>query len=199
MNDWPLPLDVSRETLDQLRAYHALLLKWTQKINLISRATMPDAWERHVVDSAQIAPLIGQNLETITDVGSGGGMPGVILSILRPDLRVTLVDSDQRKAQFLRQCVRELSLNAEVKAARIEDLPRSHPDLLTARALAPLDVLLGFALHLGAERAVFLKGAQASAEIEAAQSDYTFTLRTKPSITNPEATLIELSEIAHAR
>ena len=96
-----LGIDVSRETGDRLEALVSTLERWQKAINLVGEATMGDVWRRHVLDSAQLQPLIPDRAKTLTDLGSGAGFPGLVVAALRPDLAVTLIESDARKAAFL--------------------------------------------------------------------------------------------------
>lgn len=190
--------DVSRETLDKLDAYAALLRKWTTKINLISKSTKHDLESRHIWDSAQIyQPTDG----TWVDLGSGGGLPGVVISILAQgegaDVNMVLVESDQRKSVFLRTCVRELSLACTVVSERIAEIEPAHADVLSARALADLDGLLAMAdVHLSpVGRCLFMKGVTWRDEVLAAQENWTFSYDATPSKTHPEAVILEIKEI----
>ena len=196
-------LDVSRETIDRLRALEALTAKWTERINLISRATRGDIWTRHIIDSAQIFPLAPAAARHWVDLGSGGGFPGLVLACLLADRdggRITLVESDQRKCAFLRTAVRDLTLPATVLSQRIEEAPPTGADVLTARALAPLTDLLPFAeRHLAPEgTALFPKGRTADREIDVARTGWTFDCTAIPSITDPSATVLCLERIARA-
>ena len=134
-------LNVSRETIARLAEYLAILVKWQAKINLISSKTLPDAWRRHILDSAQLTSFLPTTASHILDIGSGAGFPGLVLSIVTPH-RVTLVESDQRKAIFLRTVIRELNLTADVINERIETVAPVGASIVTARALAPLQRLL---------------------------------------------------------
>jgi 16S rRNA (guanine527-N7)-methyltransferase len=129
---------VSRETLARLEAYAALLLAWNRRVNLVGRGTEEDLWRRHMLDSAQLHPLIPAGARTLVDLGSGAGFPGLVLAILGGP-HVHLVESDQRKAVFLREAARVTGAAAMVHAIRIEAAPPLAADIVTARALAPLD------------------------------------------------------------
>lgn len=196
-------LDVSRETIDRLRALEALTAKWTERINLISRTTRDDIWTRHIIDSVQIFPLAPAAARHWVDLGSGGGFPGLVLACLLADRdsgRITLIESDQRKCAFLRTAVRDLTLPATILARRIEEVPPTGADVLTARALAPLIDLLPFAeRHLTPMGvAVFPKGRNAEREIDTARTRWAFDCTAIPSITDPSATLLRLERIARA-
>lgn len=133
--------DVSRETLERLKIYADLLREWQQRMNLIGRSTLDDAWHRHFFDSAQLFPLLPPQGRVLVDLGSGAGFPGLVLSLMGvPETH--LVDSDQRKAAFLREVVKETDAAVQVHAKRAESLKGLKADMVTARALAPLHRLL---------------------------------------------------------
>lgn len=197
----PEDLNVSRETFDKLRSFADLVQKWTKKINLISKQSVPEVWERHIVDSAQLyelAPPVGKWV----DLGSGGGFPGIVVCILAQgvgaDQTFTLVESDQRKSTFLRTAVRELGLDAQVLTQRIEELDSLQADIISARALADLDMLLGFSeIHLiQTGMALFPKGAQWQKEHELAQIRWSYDCVATTSKTNPEAAILKIKDIS---
>ncbi|WP_299281496.1 16S rRNA (guanine(527)-N(7))-methyltransferase RsmG [uncultured Tateyamaria sp.] len=195
--DW-FAHDVSRETLDRLEAYAALLLKWTGNINLIAKSTRSEVEDRHIWDSAQTHyPAEGKWL----DIGSGGGLPGVVVAILakeqNDDIAMTMVESDHRKATFLRTCARELDLGFTVIADRVERVAEQSADTVSARALADLDSLLSLSTpHLASDGVcVFMKGARWREEIEAASTNWRFSYDAKPSNTNPEAAILTIRDI----
>ncbi|WP_284165253.1 16S rRNA (guanine(527)-N(7))-methyltransferase RsmG [Frigidibacter sp. SD6-1] len=196
--------DVSRETSERLQAFQALVRKWNSAINLVSRSSLDQIWERHIVDSAQIFVLSDQKSGLWADLGSGGGFPGLIVAILAaeraPDLRVALVESDQRKAAFLATAVRALGLQAAVHAARIESLPALDADILSARALAPLTDLLAHAeRHLAPPgTALFPKGANHAAELRQALESWRFSYQTHASATDPDAVIYSIRGLSRA-
>lgn len=192
--------NVSRETMAKLEIYHALLLKWQRAVNLVGPGTIPAAWERHFADSAQLLELISVGAKILADLGSGAGFPGMVLAIMRPELEVHLVESDEKKAQFLRTVSRETQVPVTVHNARIEDVyPALTPDVITARALADLGRLLdyaqGWATENPALEMVFLKGEKAQDEIEAARGKYNFDLEAHPSATDPKARLLKICSL----
>lgn len=195
-------LDVSRETFDRLERLVALLKKWNPAINLVARSTLDDVWQRHIVDSAQIFGLAPTGATHWADLGSGGGFPGLVIAILasqlRPDLRVTLVESDKRKAAFLRTAAQELGVEAKVIASRIEEVPPLRADVLSARALASLTVLLGFAERhlLPSGTALFPKGARHAQEVSEALAMWRFDVQNIPSLTDPEAVILQIRGLA---
>jgi 16S rRNA (guanine527-N7)-methyltransferase len=202
--DFTEGLDVSRETSERLERYADLVKRWNPKINLVSRASLDQLWTRHIIDSAQLFALRPTDARHWADLGSGGGFPGLVIAALAaeaaPDLRVTLVESDSRKAAFLATAARELGLTVTVKPERIEALAPLGADVLSARALAPLDTLLGYASrHLApAGRALFPKGARAEEEIAAARKHWAFDLHRHPSKTAADGAILEIGAIAHA-
>lgn len=194
---------VSHETLAKLRQYHALLLKWQEKINLISPNTIPDSWERHFVDSVQLAPLVSGATKTLYDLGSGAGFAGLVLAIMRPEIAITLIESDAKKCAFLSTVSRETGVPIAVRNERIEVataiLPP--PDMVTARALASLTDLFTYVWPWAEKRAdmrlIFPKGNQAQAEIEAAKTaGWAFEAALIPSKTDPSAQILAVTNLA---
>lgn len=192
---------VPRETLDKLRQYEALLVKWQKAINLVGPATLPDAWERHFIDSLQLTPLIPESSKTLYDLGSGAGFPGLVLAMARPELAVTMIESDERKGAFLTAVSHETKTPVTVLSARIEkavaDLPA--PDVVTARALAALPDLLTYILPWALANpgltCIFPKGQLAADELVAARKDWNFKVEQVSSITDPKATILILTKI----
>lgn len=189
-------LNVSRETSDRLSRYVGLVEKWTPRINLVSRASVPHILDRHILDSAQIFTMAPPAVRHWADLGSGGGFPGLVVAILcaelSPDTQVTLVESDVRKAVFLQTVIRDLQLSATVRTERIEALAPMSADVLSARALAPLPQLLDFCLrHLEPDgTGIFPKGAQAEQEVADARKTHRFHLDRRPSMTDPSASVL---------
>ena len=132
---------VSRETLDRLQAYVALLTAWNRRINLVGANTIGDVWRRHILDSAQLMPLLPDGTRVVVDVGSGAGLPGLVLAMLGvPDMH--LVESDQRKAAFLREAQRVTGTAVTIHSQRAERMAPIAADAIVARAVAPVDNLL---------------------------------------------------------
>lgn len=198
-------VSVSRETMANLQAFSDLVRRWTPAINLVGKATLPDLWDRHIVDSAQIFTLRPPAARTWADLGSGGGFPGLVIAILArdcsPELRVTLVEADLRKATFLRQAAQSLGLEVDVRSQRIETLPSLKADVVSARALAPLAELLSYADRLLAKDglAVFPKGARHADELAAARREWDFDVDTRPSLSEGEAAILVIRNIHRAR
>jgi len=186
-------LNVSRETLEKFSHYLALLEKWQKKINLVSHRTMQMAWQRHILDCGQLASYIPDGAKTILDVGSGAGFPGLVLAIMT-DCSVDLVESDQRKAVFMTTVIRELGLTAKVHNSRIESLPKLMPDVITARALAPLYKLLKLIdkhFHPACV-CLFLKGVSVEQELTNLGSYPTMKSVTYPSLSDADGAVLKL-------
>lgn len=195
------PRDVSRETLERLTAFEAILRKWNPAINLVARSTIDEIWRRHFHDSIQVFDLAPVGARHWVDFGSGGGFPGLVVAILaadeRPDLKVTLVESDQRKAAFLSAASRELGVNTTVLAERVENVAPLQADVVSARALAPLGELLDMAeRHLNADGiALFPKGASYESELARALEKWAFTDHKVASVTDPHAVVLSIGGI----
>ncbi len=192
----PLP-DVSRETSERLEVFADLLLRWNARINLISRADVPNLRSRHIADSVQLAGLMPTDVQRAIDLGSGAGFPGLVLAIVT-GVTFDLVESDQRKAAFLREAIRATGARAQVHAARIEMVKLAPAALVTARALAPLAALLGLAVPLLEKNGVclFPKGENAEQEIVEAESAWTMRIERHISRTDRSGVILRLSEVA---
>ncbi len=192
---------VSREAEELLKAYAGLIRKWNPAINLVAPGTLTDLERRHIQDSAQLYELARPQEGSWIDLGSGGGLPGIVVAILARDLplTVTLVESDRRKSAFLQTCRRELNLSSlVVKSARIETLPESRFRFASARALASLQNLLPMLVAQLASNgeAWLLKGRSWKQEVEAAKAEFSFDLESFQSTTDPDSVVIKLRNIA---
>jgi 16S rRNA (guanine527-N7)-methyltransferase len=188
---------VSRETLGRLETYLALLRHWQKAINLVGPATLADPWRRHFWDSAQLLPHIPTRARSLLDVGSGAGFPGLVLAILGAP-GVTLVESDGRKAAFLREAARATGAPVDIRAERIERLRAPiAPDAITARGVASLDLLLDrIKLYITPNTVcLFPKGRQADREIAAARRRWRMTVIKIPSATDPSGVILRLEDI----
>jgi 16S rRNA (guanine527-N7)-methyltransferase len=194
-------LDVSRETAERLADYATLLRAWNPSINLVSKQTLADLESRHFADSVQLLELAPPQAATWADLGSGGGFPGLVIAIVaaetRPALRVSLVESDQRKAVFLRTVAQRTGVAVDVLAQRIEAIPSLGTDVLSARALAPLTILLDHASrHLAPSgTALFPKGANWRGEVDEALERWRFRCEKLPSVTSPDGAVLRIGEI----
>jgi 16S rRNA (guanine527-N7)-methyltransferase len=191
---------VSRETLDRLRAYADLLVKWQLRINLVGPDTVPNLWQRHFLDSAQVFPILPQPIHRLVDMGCGAGFPGLVLAVMGvPD--VHLIESDARKCAFLREAARITGTQVTVHNARIEAVAPLGADVVTARALAPLDKLLNWAeRHLLPQgHCVFLKGKGGEDELTTASKEWNITFEQVRSQTDPSGTILHLKEVRRGR
>jgi 16S rRNA (guanine527-N7)-methyltransferase len=195
---------VSRETTDKFETYAALLKQWQKAVQLVAPSTLDAVWSRHFADSAQLMRFAPPRVSRWADLGSGAGFPGLVIALLahdpaflRPGLRVTLVESDSRKAAFLREVARQTgAAPVDILGTRIE-LPSTRDkvgtvEVISARALAPLTDLFRLALPFWqpATLGLFLKGRDAENEVEAARSFWSFKLELKPSMTDPAARIV---------
>jgi 16S rRNA (guanine527-N7)-methyltransferase len=198
-----LGMDVSRETEDRLDALVQELVRWQKAINLVGKTTLQDVWGRHILDSAQLKGLIPEAARTLTDFGSGGGFPGLVVAVLRPDLDVTLIESDARKAAFLEAAIRRLApvRPPKVVVGRIEDVASTNADVITARALAPLSQLLVWAGRHRSDTAIclFHKGKGWQAELTEAMKDWDIPLQSFSSVTDRDAVILRIGPYTHRR
>ena len=190
---------ISRETINRLEAFVALLLRWNRTVNLVSRRDEGAVWHRHIIDSLQLAPLIRPGHPRAIDLGSGAGFPGLVVA-LATGIHFDLVEADQRKAAFLREALRVTGAPATIHALRAEaaDLPPA--SLITARALAPLPALLPLAMRFltPSGECLFSKGADADAELTAASRSWHMLVERLPSRTSRSALILRISEIRRA-
>lgn len=196
-----LKVDVSRETFERLECYVALIEKWNPRINLVSKSSLTEVWNRHIWDSAQLIDIPFEGTHW-ADFGSGGGLPAIVLAIfakeIHPEMKFTMVESDQRKCVFLRTAVRELGLKADVYAERIEKLGPLGANVISARALTDLKGLLSFGERHCAENgvALFPKGETWEKEVDLAREFWSFECEEFKSFTNPNAAILKIKEIA---
>lgn len=189
---------VSRETLDRLEAYRELLLKWSNRINLVGPATLEHFWARHALDSAQLLPLAGPNNRTWLDMGTGAGFPGLVIAAMireQPSALVVLVEPNAKRCAFLREAARILSAPVEIHCGKIENLSHGTVDVVTARAFTALDRLLTLSEPFCAPstKRLFLKGAEVRAEIDKASTNWTFQSRLHPSLSDPRGCVLEIN------
>ncbi len=186
--------DVPRETLAR---FAALLRRWNRTVNLVSAKDEPLLWDRHIGDSLQLIPLMVPRPSRAIDLGSGAGFPGLILAIAT-GVPFDLIEADKRKAAFLREAARITEAPVEVHAARIEATRIAPAPLITARALAPLPRLLSLAAPLLAPggSCLFLKGANAQAELTHAATQWHMQVQRVPSRTTPGACILRISHLS---
>jgi 16S rRNA (guanine527-N7)-methyltransferase len=195
---------VSRESVASMRIYHDLLLKWQKALNLVSSGSVSEAWERHFIDSLQVLSLVPDDVRSLVDLGSGGGFPGMVLAIARSNLDVHLVDSDQRKVQFLKTVSRETSAPVSVYAERVEKITENLVvDLVTARGFAPLIKIFEWTQNLAEAqpelRYLLLKGARVEEEIVEAQAQFSFDVERYSSITSADSFILLISNVRKLR
>lgn len=194
-------LRVSRETQERLEHFISLFRKWATTINLVASSTLQDLWRRHILDSAQIFQL-NPGPKHWVDLGSGGGFPGIVTAILLAESgagHVDLIESNQKKAAFLRVCLRECSARGAVHPIRIEEAHKTVPscDSVSARALAELDVLLDYSCEW-AERNpnlhLFLhKGRDYQTELKKARGRWDFDLIEHESVVERDSVILDIS------
>ncbi|SDX37495.1 16S rRNA (guanine(527)-N(7))-methyltransferase RsmG [Paracoccus sanguinis] len=189
-------MSASREA--RLATYASLIRKWNPAINLVAPATLANLEERHLADSAQLADLAPADGDWL-DIGSGGGLPGLVVAICHPERPTRLVESDRRKVAFLHSAIRTLDLpQCEAVAARIETLAPANARHLSARALAPLSRLVPYLdrhLALGGT-GWLMKGRNWQAELEAAGPLPNYRVIAHPSVTDPEAAILQLDRLS---
>lgn len=193
-------LGIDDETLGRLADYLALLGRWQRRINLVGPSTLADPWRRHILDCGQLKPLIPPGAADLFDLGSGAGLPGLVLAILGVG-GVTLVDSDQRKCAFLREAARLTAAPVRILNQRIEGLAPAVADIVTARALKPLAALLPLAAPLlrPGGRLLLLKGAGLDAELTAVRAAWTMRVDRRPSLSDPAGVIVQLTDIEARR
>jgi 16S rRNA (guanine527-N7)-methyltransferase len=193
--------DVSRETCERLEAYIALLARWNLRINLVAQRTLVAVWTRHLADSAQLFDLAPDEALSWIDLGSGAGLPGLPIAAIaaekKPGLHVTLVESDTRKGAFMEAAAREMRLNVTIAPCRIETLAPRPYDVISARALAPLDRLCSLAQRFSSPGTVFLfpKGATVDSELTVAATGWHIRTEKIASRTDPAATILRIQEL----
>ncbi len=192
---------VSRETFEGLEAFEAMFLIWAKRINLAASSTLDDLWNRHVLDSAQLAPLAPSALRWL-DLGSGGGFPGLVLAFLlkeRPGAQIDLVESNRKKAGFLQAVIGQFSLPARVHAQRIDGEIKglASPEVVTARALAPLPALLDLAFPWLSSGATGLlhKGRDYRQEIQESSHLWQYDLVEHPSRVDADSVILEIANL----
>lgn len=194
-------LGVSRETLTRLSNFVAEVRRWSPRINLVSAASLPVIWSRHVLDCAQLVDQAPVGAVRWLDLGSGGGFPGLVVAAIaaekRPDLGVELVESDQRKAVFLNQTARRMDLNLRVHTMRAEELAPHAADVVSARALAPLVKLAPLLQrHMNADGVAILpKGRAADREIGEVLASWSAEVQKVPSRSDPDGSIVVLKKL----
>jgi 16S rRNA (guanine527-N7)-methyltransferase len=180
--------EVSRETLDK---YVELLLKWNKKINLISKNTEKDVWDRHILDSLQLTKYLDKE-ENVLDVGSGAGLPGIVLSIAGYNLK--MIECDTRKMSFLREAVRICGLKAELIHDRIENV-KAEGEVLVARGFASINDILKLTTDIRCDRYLLLKGKNTDIELAVANKEWNFDYKRYKSISADDSSIVEITNV----
>ena len=194
--------DVSRETLDNLKAYEASLHEWQNKFNLVSSSSVEDAWNRHFLDSMQLFQYIPQDARVLYDLGSGAGFPGMVLAVMAkektPYLKVKLVESIKKKTLYLKHVADITQTGVEIFNDRIENLPEEKADVITSRALTALDNLLGYAERFCDSHTIciFPKGKKHLEEIAEAQKHWRFDCQIIPSEQSEEGVILIIRNLS---
>lgn len=203
-DDFQSMFGVSRETVEKLETYAASLKQWQKAVQLVAPSTLDAVWSRHFADSAQLLALAPPDWRRWVDLGSGAGFPGLVIAILSPPdpaKRIMLVESDTRKAAFLGEVARKTGVAVDIVPARIESSSTHakvvQPDVISARALAPLDRLLGLVSGFWGPVTVglFQKGREAAAEVAAAQTRWRFDVSFEPSLTEPDSRIVRVQKL----
>jgi 16S rRNA (guanine527-N7)-methyltransferase len=197
-----LRFNVSRESQSRLKLYAELLARWQKQINLVSEDSLADLWERHIADALQLKTHIGEGRQTIIDLGSGAGLPGLVLALAHPEYRAILIESNGKKAAFASEVARQARISVKVLHERIERIDsspyRSQKPVITARALAPLQDLLELAgPWLLCGRGLFHKGRDVGRELTEAMKSWTIQYIRHPSEIDPKGTILEILEARH--
>ena len=201
--DFRRVFSVSHETVERLTAYEALLRQWQRVVNLVAPSTLDEIWPRHFADCAQLTTLAPNALKWL-DLGSGAGFPGLVIAIMMANHQnrsVHLVESNNRKCAFLSEVARRTAIAVTIHEERIEDVARGEQvtgvDVVTARALAPLDRLLGLTEGFFSDDTIglFLKGREAEREMEEARGRAGFSFRAIPGRVHAEGRIIEVRRV----
>ena len=190
-------LDVSRETLERLEVYVGLLLKWQRAINLIGPGTVADVWGRHVLDCGQLMRYIPRDKAPVVDIGSGAGLPGLVLAIMGVP-NVKLVESNSRKCNFLREAARMTKAPVEIVESRVDHLQNMVAGVVTARALAPLSKLIELSQSVTSPNTIylFLKGKDLKNELTHLNNNWRLNWEVHPSLTNPDGSILKMESVA---
>ncbi len=198
-------LNVSRETMADLNIFAELLIKWNRAINLVGKSTIKDIWTRHILDSAQMWQHRPKELKTWVDLGSGGGLPALVLAILAkndmPETVFHMIESDARKAAFLKSVSRETSLKTKIHTCRIESAGHISADVVSARALASANALFEYSQNFLSESSycLFLKGQGYASELTIARESWCFQSETAKSLSDGSGVILKVWNIRRAR
>lgn len=193
--------NVSRETIDELKKYEALVIEWNNKFNLISKSSVQCVWDRHILDSLQLCQFINNKDKIMCDFGSGAGFPAIVLSILSkqlfPDLKIYLIESITKKALFLNTVKDKLNLNIEVINDRIENIKLNNIDIISSRAMASLDKLIEYSKPFCNKntRMIFPKGSKYKEELDVLLKKWDFDLDIIQSKTDESGKILYIKNL----
>lgn len=205
MENFEEKYSVSRETFELLKAYEASLHEWQKKFNLVSNASLADAWNRHFLDSVQLYKLIPENAKVLYDFGSGAGFPGMVLAIMAkektPYLKVKLIESIGKKTLYLNEVKQLTGTDVEIINDRIENIKAEQADVITSRAMCSLKELFAYTIKFcGAQtRCIFPKGKKYKEEIEEAQKEWRFKYDVVPSEQSTEGVILVVSNLSRIK
>ena len=187
---------LNKTQVDKIDFYLSSIIKHNKHTNLVGKSTIENIWDRHVLDCLQLTKHITNKKFKILDLGTGAGLPGVLLSIVGYQ-KVLMLDSVKKKTDFVRQVIKELSLTAKIQNKRIEKPPISEHDIIVSRALAPLVKLLTYARMYSNKNttSLFLKGRSVYNEIEMARKNFTFSYETFKSISSEEGNVLKITNL----
>tara|TARA_Y100001970_G_scaffold293392_1_gene439892 strand:- start:115 stop:732 length:618 start_codon:yes stop_codon:yes gene_type:complete len=188
--------DLTETQTEQIDRYVLEVYNFNKHTNIVGKSTLKDFWQRHIADSLQLSKFIPKKKSKIFDLGTGGGLPGIPLSIVGYQ-NVFMIDSVGKKIDFLRDIIRLLSLSAKTEKKRIEKLNIGKADLIVSRALAPLNKLLSYSLLLSNKNttSLFLKGRNVYKEIDMAKKNFYFNFETFNSISSEEGRVLKINNI----
>jgi 16S rRNA (guanine527-N7)-methyltransferase len=194
--------NVSRETLSRLKLFVGLLKDWNSRLNLVSAKSLEDVWRRHIWDSAQLADLISSSATSLVDMGSGAGFPGLVLALVlreRGAVRAVLYEATTKKCSFLAEAAAQTGAPVEIRNGRIEKAEPEPFDIVTARACAPLDQLLGYTQPFQGPGTtnLFLKGQSVGAELTEVSKSWKMKMLRHPSRSDPSGVILEVQELRH--
>jgi len=187
---------LTKEQTTKIEKYIFKMLEFNNHTNIIGKSTLKNVWERHIADCLQLSHFMPEKKSKIFDIGTGGGLPGVPLSIIGYS-NVFMVDSVGKKIDFIRDIIKELALSAKTEKKRIEKVNIGKADLVVSRALAPLNKLLFYTTFISNQKttSLFLKGRNAYKEIEEAKKNFKFSFEIFKSVTSQEGSVLKIKNI----
>jgi 16S rRNA (guanine527-N7)-methyltransferase len=203
-DEFAAAINVSRETIERLKIYEEMLREWNTTQNLVSKNSLAHLWQRHFLDSAQLAQYIPDTAGSLVDLGSGAGFPGLVLAEFlrkKAEFRVVLYEATGKKCRFIEAVAGRLGLEIEIRNTRVEAAEEEIFDLITARALAPLPELLAYAQRFFGRTtmALFLKGQNIGSELTKCNKSWKMDVRQHPSITDPSGIILEVRDLKSVR